>query len=77
MNTTAIAIVAIVTWGIVSIVKMSKKTAAPKFNADINEETAAEIARLKERIETLEKIVTDESYDLKKQFKDLESGRVA
>lgn len=36
-----------------------------------------EVAALKERIATLEKIVTDPSYDLKKQFRDLENDRVA
>ena len=40
-------------------------------------EMQKEIANLKSRIEVLEQIVTDEKYDLKKQFKDLEKDKVA
>ncbi len=77
MNMTAIFIVGIVTWGIVSIVKLGMKHSEKSDKVDIDSDAAREIAQLRERVETLEKIVTDESYDLKKQFKDLEKGRVA
>lgn len=33
---------------------------------------AARLARLEERIEVLERIVTDSGYDLRRQFRDLE-----
>ena len=52
-----------------------KRAIADHF--DISYELEKEIEALKARIVTLEKIVTDPGYDLKKQFKDLEDDRVA
>lgn len=73
---TAIAIVAIIGWVLVEIT-----TSGRKKRADMNDKEKAEmqkeIANLKSRIEVLEQIVTDEKYDLKKQFKDLEKDKVA
>ena len=37
------------------------------------EETDQKLKELEERVNVLERIVTDERYDLRKQFKDLES----
>ncbi|WP_189403141.1 hypothetical protein [Alteromonas halophila] len=73
---TAIAIVAIIGWVIVTIVESRKdknKGMAKKDRAALE----AEIATLKDRVATLEKIVTDDGYDLKKQFADLEKDKVA
>ncbi|AXR05689.1 hypothetical protein [Salinimonas sediminis] len=78
MNLTAIAIVAIVAASIVEIIKaigrISQKKAASNNNLD---EHRQQIEQLKERVEVLEKIVTDQNYDLKKQFRDLENDKVA
>lgn len=77
MNTTAIAIVAIVAWAIVSIVDRAKDKSTKKLSAKEKESYQADIAALKERVSVLEKIVTDEKYDLKRQFADLEKDKVA
>jgi len=77
MNTTAIAIVAIVAWAIVSIVDRAKDKSTKKVSTKERESYQADIAALKERVSVLEKIVTDEKYDLKRQFSDLEKDKVA
>ena len=77
MNMTAIAIVAICAWALVTIVDSAKDNSKKKLNSKETDAYKAEIAELKERVSVLEKIVTDERYDLKKQFADLESDRVA
>ena len=77
MNMTAIAIVAIWAWALVSVVNAAKDKSKSKKNSKVDEAMQAEMAALRERIEVLEKIVTDENYDLKKQFKDLEKDKVA
>lgn len=76
MNMTAIAIVAIIAWALVSITdsRKSKNKAASNKNQQALE---SEIAQLKERVATLEKIVCDDNYDLKKQFAELEKDKVA
>ncbi|QPG04989.1 hypothetical protein IT774_12640 [Salinimonas marina] len=78
MNLTAIAIVAIVASVIYKIVEAGCRVRQSKRTSDARtEQYEAEIAELRERIEVLEKIVTDESYDLKRQFKDLDKDKVA
>lgn len=77
MNMTAIAIVAICAWALVSIVNATKDKSKSKKNTKADDAVQTEMAALRERIEVLEKIVTDENYDLKKQFKDLEKDKVA
>ena len=77
MNLTAIFIVAIIAWAIVSITGSSKTKKSNKASDKVVEAYQAEIASLKERVSVLEKIVTDEKYDLKKQFADLEKDKVA
>lgn len=76
MNMTAIAIVAIIAWALVSIVESRKEKNKGLAKKD-RDALEAEIAQLKERVATLEKIVTDDGYDLKKQFADLEKDKVA
>lgn len=77
MNMTAIAIVAICAWAIVSIVDRAKDKSTKKVSTKERESYQADIAALKERVSVLEKIVTDEKYDLKRQFADLEKDKVA
>lgn len=77
MNLTAIAIVAIVCWAIVSIIESVKDKNKDKLTSKQTQNYEAEIASLKERVSVLEKIVTDEKYDLKKQFDALEKDKVA
>lgn len=64
MDITAIAIVAIVVWGIVEVFGWNKKGKTPKEDPKL----AEELARLKERVQVLEEIVTDEKYNLKREF---------
>ncbi|WP_442863980.1 hypothetical protein [Alteromonas sp. ASW11-130] len=73
---TAIAIVAIIAWVIVSITGSHRSKNLKKANQEVSR-LESEIAQLKERVEVLEKIVTDSNYDLKKQFDDLEKDKVA
>jgi phage shock protein B len=77
MNITAIAIVALVCWAIVELVNgpKSKKKDANQINT--TNDLEREVKAMRERIETLEKIVTDEKYDLNSQFDDLKKGKVA
>jgi hypothetical protein len=80
MNLTAIAIVALVCWAIVELVNGPKgKKKDKKDTAQVNNtnELEREVEALRGRIETLEKIVTDEKYDLNRQFDDLKNDKVA
>ena len=74
---TAVAIVAIIAWALVSIIENSKNKKLGKNENKEAEAYKAEIEALKERVSVLEKIVTDEKYDLKRQFADLEKDKVA
>ncbi|MGO4891386.1 hypothetical protein [Flavobacterium sp. W21_SRS_FM6] len=74
---TAIAIVAIVCWAIVELVNGTRGKKQGKKDEQKNSDLQQQIVTLKERIETLEKIVTDEKYDLNRQFDDLKKERVA
>ncbi|NDV89822.1 hypothetical protein GTH32_01255 [Alteromonas sp. 345S023] len=77
MNLTAIFIVGIVCWAIVAIIDSVKDKSKDKLSSKQAQTYESEIASLKERVSVLEKIVTDEKYDLKKQFDDLEKDKVA
>ncbi|WP_218354787.1 hypothetical protein [Alteromonas lipotrueiana] len=78
MNLTAIAIVAIVSGVIYKIIEAGCQVSKNKSASQSTlKEYQSEIAELRERIEVLEKIVTDESYELKKKFKDLDNDKVA
>jgi hypothetical protein len=76
MNITAIAIVALVCWAIVELVNgpKSKKKDANQINT--TNDLEREVKTMRERIETLEKIVTDEKYDLNSQFDDLKKDKM-
>ena len=77
MNITAVAIVAIICWAIVELTNGSKAKKENKVTLQQDAELAQQVADLKARIETLEKIVTDEKYDLHRQFDDLKKDKVA
>ena len=80
MNITAIVIVAIVCWAIVELVNGSKNKKKDKKDAEqvnLASDVERQLAAMRERIETLEKIVTDEKYDLNRQFDDLKKDKVA
>jgi flagellar biogenesis protein FliO len=77
MNMTAIAIVAIVCWAIVELVNGTRSKKTSKKDDLKNTELQQQLVTLKERVETLERIVTDEKYDLNRQFNELKKDRVA
>jgi hypothetical protein len=80
MNMTAIAIVALVCWAIVELVNGPKGKKKDKKGTDqINQANSLErdVAVMRERIEILEKIVTDKKYDINRQFDDLKKDKVA
>ncbi|MBU2977881.1 hypothetical protein [Alteromonas sp. C1M14] len=77
MNMTVIAIVAICAWALVKITRNTKNNQPNKKSAQQEAALQQEIDALRDRIEVLEKIVTDDNYDLKKQFKDLEKDQIA
>lgn len=51
-----------------AIVHTSK---APRRDESVNAELLERLRQVEERVRVLERIVTDERYDLKQQFKDL------
>ncbi|WP_100655871.1 hypothetical protein [Alteromonas flava] len=74
MNMTAIAIVAIICWTIVSLTgakKTKKKEKHDESTIAENAELRAKLDAMQERIEVLERIVTDDKYDLNRQFENL------
>ncbi|WP_395344526.1 hypothetical protein PN836_007095 [Ningiella sp. W23] len=75
MNLTAIIIVAIVAGMIVSIIIAVKKSPNTKYAeeqfAKHEQSVEQQLADMKARIETLEKIVTDEKYSLNREFENL------
>lgn len=80
MNLTAIAIVGFICWAIVKLVngpRDKKNHKADAEQVELTSDLEREVAAMRERIETLEKIVTDEKYDLNRQFDDLKRDKVA
>lgn len=76
----AVAIVAIICWAIVELVngpKQKKRTKNDQQQAETVETLQAQVANLKERVEVLERIVTDEKYSLNKEFENLKKGDAA
>jgi hypothetical protein len=74
MNLTAIIIVAICVGGITSIVQTlsnKKIKEANNFNKQERDDMLVQMQKMNERIETLERIVTDEKYNLNKEFANL------
>ncbi|RDV24416.1 hypothetical protein DXV75_14470 [Alteromonas aestuariivivens] len=77
MNLTAISIVAIIAWALVSIIGSFRDKNRHKTKDQDRQVLEQQIQQLRSRIEVLEKIVTDDNYELKKQFAELEKDRVA
>lgn len=72
MDLTAIAIVGIVFGCITAITKsVLKHRSESKMVSSDSHALKSEITQLKERVATLEKIVTDEKYSLKREFDNL------
>lgn len=74
--TAVVAVVAIMAGAAISMQKHKYKNHSAG-SSEITEVLEKEIEDLKARIATLETIVTDPGYDLKKQFRDLEDDKVA
>jgi hypothetical protein len=51
---------------------MRQRHLAPRDDA-VNAELVQRLSQVEERVRVLERIVTDERFDLKQQFKDLEA----
>ncbi|MFQ3207883.1 MAG: putative membrane protein YqhA [Glaciecola sp.] len=74
MNLTAIFIVAIIVGGITSIISTlsnKKNKESNKLSKAERDDMQVQIEQMNARIETLERIVTDEKYSLNQQFADL------
>jgi hypothetical protein len=68
----AIAIVALVLiFKLVKLVMVQRGTR--NRDETVNADLLARLAQVEERVRVLERIVTDERFDLRQQFKDLES----
>ena len=50
---------------------------SPRRDDAVNAELLARLNEVEERVRVLERIVTDDRYDLKRQFEDLENERGA
>ena len=80
MNITAIAIIALICWTIVKLTDRSKKVkpeASPKQVDIQNQQMLHQLQSMQERIAVLEAIVTDEKYNLKREFDNLSRDRAA
>ncbi|XOV79367.1 MAG: hypothetical protein ACFHVJ_00025 [Aestuariibacter sp.] len=72
MNVTAVAIIGIIFGCTIAIVSMIlKHRSQSKVRSEDSFQFQKEIEQLKERVATLEKIVTDEKYTLNKEFDNL------
>jgi hypothetical protein len=69
----ALAMVALV--GIFKLVRLAivHNNRAPRRDDSVNAELLERLRQVEERVQVLERIVTDERYDLRQQFKDLGS----
>jgi hypothetical protein len=70
----ALALVALVLiFKLIRLALVHKTTLPRRDEAAVNAELVERLNRVEERVRVLERIVTDERYDLKQQFKDLGS----
>jgi hypothetical protein len=66
-----LAIVAIVLIFKLIRVAIVRKSTAPARDDSVNRELLERLQQVEERVQVLERIVTDERYELRQQFKDL------
>ena len=74
MNLTAIIIMAIIVGGIVKIISTlsnKNRNTENRFSEQKYDDMLQKLQQMNERIETLERIVTDEKYSLNKEFENL------
>jgi hypothetical protein len=67
----ALAIVALVLIARLIRLAIVQSKRPPRRDDPVNVELLERLAQVEERVRVLERIVTDERYDLKQQFKDL------
>jgi hypothetical protein len=67
----ALAMVAIVLMFKLIRTAIVHKNATPRREDSVNAELLERLHQVEERVQVLERIVTDEGYELKQQFKDL------
>ena len=67
----ALAMVAIVLIFKLIRAALVHKSTAPRRDDSVNAELLERLDQVEERVRVLERIVTDERYELKQQFKDL------
>jgi hypothetical protein len=67
----ALAIVALVLIARLNRLAIVQSKRPPRRDDAVNVELIERLAQVEERVRVLERIVTDERYDLKQQFKDL------
>ena len=70
MSFTPVAIVAIICWAIVELANTKYKKRNTMTQGEVEKMTKA-LKDLQDRVATLEKIVTDEKYNLKKEIDSL------
>ncbi len=68
----ALALIALVLiFKLIRIAIVQNRSAAVRRDDGVNAELTERLRQIEERVQVLERIVTDERYDLKRQFKDL------
>lgn len=72
-----VAIVAIICWAIVEVVNGPKRKKRPPAEQAEIEALQSQVNEMRERIQVLEKLVTDEKYSLNKEFENLRKGDAA
>ncbi|GAB5380796.1 MAG: hypothetical protein Alis3KO_21830 [Aliiglaciecola sp.] len=78
MNLTAIFVIGIICWTIVKLTGKDKKSIKQSPDQiEENNQLKNEVAALKERVATLEAIVTDDKYNLRREIDSLGKNRAA
>jgi uncharacterized protein YlxW (UPF0749 family) len=68
----ALALIAmILIYKAIKVVFWQNRTASSRRDEAVGAELTERLRQLEERVQVLERIVTDERYDLKREFKDL------
>ena len=68
----ALALISLVLiFKLIRLAIVQTRSAATRRDDTVNAELTERLRQIEERVQVLERIVTDERYDLKRQFKDL------